>query len=315
MKDSLPQQEGVTIKWFYSPLFGRHFSLRQPELWFLCPTTEAREAYYDSNSLSLLPPNWKRIQEDLNVRASTFRRFILLTILFKPFNLFRKDLARKIESMIPLELRVNLQWSPDYEDKEEDINNKILRNQSQDDLIVCSLLLSIVQEIFKDPEWNPDHYERHMIFQLLKVVGIDQKALIREYGQLSKDHQGMLLAFNKSKFHIPPRKKVQKPRRRRSSEDRSGSQRISHSGVPIEVRKQYQTYEEIFLESLHPLEYRRQTFSIYKPKPDESESVTVKPIGGNPYFNIWGKQWRKRLAGNAPPTFSGENTRERNDYE
>jgi len=42
----LPQEVGVEIQWQEHSVLGHHFSLKQPELWFLAPTTEALIRYF-----------------------------------------------------------------------------------------------------------------------------------------------------------------------------------------------------------------------------------------------------------------------------
>lgn len=299
MLNPLPQEIGVQIQWKESPIFGKHFSLKQPELWFLVPTTEALIRYYEQKEQSLLPPHWKRICEDLRVKEKTLRRHILLTILQDFEKLEKSFLGEKLESLIPSSIRVNLSWDPQESVENGEYSIKTPRCESQDDLIVCSILLTICTEIFADPAWQPDDFYRNWIYSLFSEIGLSRHSLNREYGQLKKDLPGNIRSFNKAHFHLPPRKKVNRPRRRRSSEDRHGKQRISRAGVGLEVRRMYEYEEQYVIESEHPFRARKILFSHYTPwNQEETTLVEITTIDKNQHYNRMVKQWEKRLAGN-----------------
>jgi hypothetical protein len=258
----------------------------------------------------LLPPHWKRICEDLKVKERTMRRFILWTILNDEQKLSREWLGEKVESLVPQSLPVDLNWTPVPEpDQREAVEPKAPRCESQDDLVVCSLLLTICQEYFRDPAWHPDDFYRNWVYSLLDSVQWKKLAIIREYGQLKKEKSHLLTSFNKAHFHLPPRKKVNRPRRRRSSEDRHGTARISKAGVPPEVRKMYDERIERFATEDQPTEIKERLYTFYNPsRLQETTLVEVQPLAKSQYWSQFRMNWRNRLAGNELPRESEEET-------
>lgn len=300
---TLPQVVPVTIIWKENDILGRHFSLKQPELWFLSPTNEALESYFSKLEVPLSPPAWKRITTNLGMRSSVLRKMILLEFIFGRLGgLKQLNLGAKVESLVPTTLRINPQTFPEseYDEEEEGASNiKSSRNQSQDDLIFCSLLLQLSKELFRDLEWYPTDWEKRALLLILEGIGLDEHSLYRTYKQLTKDFPKALEVFNRSVFSPPTRKRVRKPKRRRSSEDRHGKDKISHSGVPYETRKMYK-YEIIYFQdetSVYP-KYREQVFSTFSPKVDNKVNVEVVPFYRNSYYKRFAIEWRERIASN-----------------
>jgi len=210
------------------------------------PSSESSQNSIDREMDGHLYPNWKTLGRILKVSPPKFMRYFIWKILFAPEELILNVyLKNALVSLLPD--HVTVKGGPSYQNvMKKNKNKKTGKVESyslwelkpdHEELLYSRLLYFILPSIERN-DGNPfilTKSERRIILGFLRQYGIDHFGIKRAYLSQRKTLMYERILTKVSSPMTPKRKKARPPRRRRSSEDRSGKPGLSKLGnLPTE---------------------------------------------------------------------------------
>lgn len=206
----------------------------------MAPRSESSQNQLDAISMSPYSPTWEGMARKMNVKPQEVRRYLCLLLLFDPQKIVLTDyLKGRIEELIPE--RISVERGNPYINKIERRKTRTGEYKKEsvwtlksdaENLLWSRVLHFLLPFILRSGTYfTMPSFERKDLLHYLEEYGKTHLGMIRTLRQEQKQRPILQKFIQKFLQPLPPqRRKARSPKRRRSSEDRSGKSSLSHLG-------------------------------------------------------------------------------------